>query len=202
MKSFKQDIESKLNSMFPELEIDISELILKVHKELLNGNPISKKEYYSMIDLPTEKADFLLEKLGELDKQDNIVAFSGLSLTPTNHRLIVNGRTFYTWCVVDAILFTDWLNISSQVLSHDPVDNAPIELQMKGDHLLSSKPYPLYISWVDNMNACDIRGSLCNHVSFFASEATANQWLKENPNGKVLTIDDFFESGKIGIECC
>jgi len=131
--------------------------------------------------------------IAEIDLEGNIVAFLGLSLIPTKHKLIIENKTFYTWCVIDAILFTEWLDVTSVTHSNDPIDNTPIELKMKGNQLISSNPYPLFVSWVESMNTCDIRNSLCNHVSFFASDTTSNQWLKENANGKVITIDDFFE---------
>ena len=60
----------------------------------------------------------------------------------------------------------------------------------------------LFISWVESVDTCNIKGSLCNHVSFFASERTAKQWLKNNPDGKILTLEDFFEPKNIGMKCC
>ncbi len=192
MGNFRQYINSSLNSMLPELEVDNWDFILKVHQELLKGKPITKEECYSIINLPNNKSDALLEKVAEFDTEGNIIAFSGLSLIPTKHKLIIENKTFYTWCVIDAILFTEWLDVASIVQSNDPIDSTPIELKMKGNQLLRSDPYPLFVSWVESMNACDIRNSFCNHVSFFASDTTSNQWLKEHPNGKILNIDDFF----------
>jgi len=199
---FKHYLESRLNSMLLQLGPDNREFILKIHRELFKGVPLNKEEYYKLTNLSKEKADAILEKLGELDAQGNIIAFSGLSLIPTNHRIVINGKKLYTWCAIDAIFFTEWLDVASQIFSEDPIDKTPVELQIEGDHLLWTKPYPLFISWVETIDACDIRGSLCNHVSFFASEKTAKQWLENNPDGKILTIDDFFESTKIGIQCC
>lgn len=188
--------------MFPELGLDNKEFILKIHRELLKGTPVTRKSYYQMTTPYKEKADAVLEKMGELDQQGNIVAFAGLSLTPTQHTFIVNGKMFYTWCVVDAILFSEWLDVSSHIFSNDPIDNTPIELKIEKDHLLWTNPYPLFISWVDSMDTCNIRGSLCDHVSFFAGETTARRWQENNPVGKILSIDDFFESAKSGLSCC
>lgn len=203
LKSNKQlHLESRLNSLLPELGLDSWDFILTIHNELLKKNSLSKTKYYQLSNLSKEKVNAVLENLGELDEEENIVAFFGLSLLPTNHRFIVNGKTLYTWCVVDAILFSDWLDVTAHILSNDPIDNTAVELQIEGDHLIWTKPHPLFVSWVDTIDTGNIRGSLCNHVSFFASEKTANQWLNNNPNGKILEIDDFFESNKIGIGCC
>ena len=197
MGNFRQYLSIELDSKFSELGIDNRDSTIKVHKELLKGKPITKEKCLSILNLSNAKSGNILEKAAEFDSEGNIVAFLGLSLIPTKHKLIIENKTFYTWCVIDAILFTEWLDVTSVVHSNDPIDNTPIELKIKGNQMISSNPYPLFVSWVESMNTCDIRNSLCNHVSFFASNTTSNQWLKESPNGKVITIDDFFEVGQI-----
>tara|TARA_R110002049_G_scaffold303028_1_gene496992 strand:+ start:2651 stop:3250 length:600 start_codon:yes stop_codon:yes gene_type:complete len=195
-------LETQLKAMLSKVGIEDVSFMVNIHEALLKGNPIPIANYYDLVGLNREKADALLEMLGECNENNQITAFSGLSLTPTPYKFIVQNKTLYTWCALDAILFTEWLDVSSQIISHDPIDNAAIELNIEGDHLMSTDPYPLYISLVDTMDNCNIKGSFCNHVSFWASEQTANQWLKDNPTGKIVTIDDFFESHKIGLKCC
>jgi alkylmercury lyase len=202
MQSTKKYLDNQLNEMMKEIGIESSDIIISMHKELLKGKPISTKLYHEIVKLDTSTANELLKILAETNDKGEIVAFSGLSLIPTRHQFIVDGRTFYTWCVLDAILFANWLDIRVRVVSEDSNDKTPIELELEGDRLLSSEPSSLYISWVDSLDTCNIRDSLCNHVSFWASEATANKWQKENPNGKLLTFRDFFESDKIGKGCC
>lgn len=200
-------MRSKIDDLFKNQlsEMGISEheeFIPEVQKELLKGKPSTKQDYYRLTNLTKDKADEVLKKLGETDERGNIVAFAGLSVTPTNHRFVVNGKTLYTWCVVDAILFSEWLDVSSHILTNDPIDHSPIELSIESDHLMWSDPFPLFVSWVETMDTCDIRGSFCNHVSFFASETTANQWLEDHPEGKILTLEEFFNSDKFGMKCC
>jgi len=202
MKTAKQYLGKQLNTMLSEIQLDDNNFIVNVQRELLKGNPLPKTTFYALIDATKEKADSLLELLGELNENDEITAFSGLSITPTNHKFIVQGKTLYTWCALDAILFTEWLDVSSQIISQDPIDNSLIELNIDCDHLVSSNPYPIFLSLVEKMDSCNIRGSFCNHVFFFASEQTAKQWLDSNANGKILTLEDLFESNKIGLKCC
>ena len=203
MKKTKQNLDQQLNSLFSEFQIDDKSFIVNIQRELLKGNPLAKTTYYELlIDLDKEKADSLLELLGELNKNNKITAFSGLSLTPTNHRFIVENKILYTWCALDAILFTEWLDVSSQIISRDPIDNSLIELSIECDHLISSNPYPIFLSFIEKMDTCNIRDSFCNHVSFFSSEQTAKLWLAKNPNGEILTLEDLFESNKIGLKCC
>lgn len=203
MKNQRKYIDGQLNDiLFSEFKIKNSDFILRIFQELMLGSSISKNRFYKLIKVSKDKADAILNKLGETDVQGNIIAFSGLSTVPTKHRFIVNGKMLYTWCVVDAILFAEWLGVEANVHSTDPFDNSPIELQINGGQLLWTTPYPLFISWLESVDTCNIKGSLCNHVSFFASERTAKQWLKNNPDGKILTLEDFFEPKNIGMKCC
>tara|TARA_R110002050_G_scaffold22829_8_gene62095 strand:- start:9953 stop:10552 length:600 start_codon:yes stop_codon:yes gene_type:complete len=195
-------LETQLKSMLSDIGIEDIGFIINIQKELIKGNPIPIVKYYALVGLHIEKANDVLEILGESNENNQITAFSGLSLTPTHHKFIVQNKTLYTWCALDAILFTEWLDVSSQIISLDPIDNSIIELNIECDHLVSSNPYPIFISWVEKMDSCNIRGSFCNHVSFFASEQTAKQWLSKNPSGKILTLEDLFESNKIGLKCC
>lgn len=202
MKKTKQYLDKQLNSMLSEIQLDDPSFMVNVQKELLKGNPLLKTKYYELIDVTKEKADSLLELFGELNKNGEITAFLGLSLTPTNHRFIVQGKTLYTWCALDAILFTEWQDVSSQIIFQDPIDNSLIELNIECNYLMSSNPYPIFLSWVEKMDTCNIKGSFCNHVSFFSSEQTAKKWLDNNPSGKILTLEDLFGQNKIGLKCC
>ena len=203
MKNQRKYIDGQLNDiLFSEFKIKNSDFILRIFQELMLGSSISKNRFYELIKVSKDKADAILNKLGETDVQGNIIAFAGLSTVPTKHRFIVNGKMLYTWCVVDAILFAEWLDVEVNVHSSDPIDSSLIELQINGGQLLWTTPYPLFISWVESVDTCNIRGSFCNHVSFYSSERTAKQWLKNNPDGKILTLEDFFEPKNIGIKCC
>lgn len=203
MSNKRKDIENKLNGiLFSGLEMVSSNLILRIFKELLQSIPISKKRYYGLTGVSKAKADTMLDKLGEVDEKGNIVAFSGLSIVPTDHRFEINGKTLYTWCAVDAILFAEWLDIDAKVTSTDPIDGTSIELQINGGRLIASRPYPIYISWLEPKNTYNIRGSFCKHVSFFASETTTKQWLDSNLYGKILTLDDFYGTSGTGMKCC
>jgi alkylmercury lyase len=202
MNDVKQDLTMRLLTALPELELNSSDFVLKMHRELLKGEPVPISLYYEIVNVEPTKADLILEKFGVLNDDGNINAFFGLSLIPTKHKLKVDGHTFYTWCVVDAILFTDWLEITSTIESHDPDDGSFIKIELKGDRLISSSPSPLYVSWVDNIDACNLRDTLCDHVSFFASSKTAGRWSERHPEGRIIKLTDFFGPNKLGMECC
>lgn len=202
MKNAKYGLDKLLSSMSSNIEVDDTPFIVNVQKELLNGKPLPKERYYKLLNVTKEKADSILELLGELDENDDITAFSGLSITPTKHKFIVKNKTLYTWCALDTILFTKRLDVSSHVISYDPIDKTVIELKIEGGRLRWSNSHSIYVSWVENIDTCNIKGSFCDHVFFFSGKKSANQWLDSNPDGNVISIDEFFEPTKIGLKCC
>ena len=78
MKTAKQYLGKQLNTMLSEIQLDDNNFIVNVQRELLKGNPLPKTTFYALIDATKEKADSLLELLGELNENNQITAFSGL----------------------------------------------------------------------------------------------------------------------------
>ena len=64
----------------------------------------------------------------ELDDHGRVVAFSGLSLTPTGHRFTVGGRQLYAWCAWDTLFLPALLDQPAHVESSCPVTGAPVRL--------------------------------------------------------------------------
>jgi len=199
----RESIDNQFNDiLLSDFDIKNNYFIKEILKELLLGKPISKDRYFELADLPSLTAKRVLEKLGELDEHDNLVAFSGLSLKPTQHQFNVNGVKLFAWCAVDTIMFAKWLEIEAEVQTNDPLDGSLINLRIKGDQLLSTSHEAVYVSWLDSVDTCNIRVSFCDHVSFFAHQHTAQKWLENNKEGKILTINEFYDTNNVNIECC
>ncbi|MFH3639333.1 organomercurial lyase, partial [Acinetobacter baumannii] len=47
----------------------------------------------------------------------------------------------------------------------------------------------------DDMSS--IRTAFCNEVHFFSSPNAAEDWLDQHPGGKVLSVEDAFELGRL-----
>ena len=91
------------------------------------GEPVEAAQLAHLMGQPAEKVTHLLEDITVRDEQGRVVGF-GLSLIPTEHQFEVNGRTFWTWCAVDSLVFPPLLNLPARIKSHCAVTGEMIEV--------------------------------------------------------------------------
>ena len=201
----KQDISLAENGKFKNLEELFSEMgfagVEKAYDQLLKGNSLTLDGLSQIINRPLEETRKIVSTYGEVDQQGRIMGLVGITLVETNHKLFVGDQVLYTWCAADTLLFPKFLGFSAKVASKDPINGELIKLSVNEDYLEWTDPVPLYISWMEKADSCDIRNSFCNHSHFFADDKTAQKWLEENPSGEVSKVEDFF-SFSAGISCC
>ncbi|MFY0654383.1 MAG: organomercurial lyase [Cyclobacteriaceae bacterium] len=173
----------------------------QAYDQLLRGKTLTPESLSRAISRSLEETREIVSTYGEIDQQGQIAGFLGISLFETKHKMFVNGKVIYTWCAADTLLFPKFLDFSAKVTSEDPISGELVELSVNGDYLEWTNPVPLYISWMEKADSCDIRNSFCYHSYFFSSQDTANKWLKENPSGKISKAEDFF-SFSAGVSCC
>jgi len=137
------------------------------------------------------------------DEDGRVVAFSGLSLTPTAHRFTVAGRQLYTWCAWDTLFLPAMLGQSADVESTCPVTGSDVRLTVDPNGVRRLDPRPLWVSFppAATTSTADITGTFCCHVHFLATPAAAEHWLSQHPEGTVLDLDDAYELGRKATRC-
>jgi alkylmercury lyase len=121
----------------------------------------------------------------------------GLTLRPTPHRFIVDGRMLHTWCATDTLYFPAILRRSAIVESSCPATSRAIRLEVAPDRLVSVHPPTTVVSQVHPAEAVDdIRGVVCRHGYFFSSAEAASDWAAEHPEGEVVSVSDAFERAR------
>lgn len=164
--------------------------------------PIPMQQFAELLNLSDYKAFELAKTKGELNKNNELVGLLGLSIVPTNHKLIIDNQTFYTWCAADTLIFPALLTVRAQINSHDPLTNSPIEIIVSNDEITSIKPKDAYISWVDTIDENDIKCSMCNRVHFFSSKESANTWHGANKDARIFSVTDYFTTDISLNHCC
>jgi len=188
----------EIGEMLSEMGLDQSE---EVYRHLMKGEKLSIEKFAILLGKSIPDSEKILTLHGEVNTQNQVVGFLGISLIETIHKLLVGGNTFYTWCAADTLLFPRFLGFSAKVESKDPVNGEVVKLAINEDYLEWTDPVPLYISWMEKADSCDVRNSFCNHNHFFMSEENANIWLENNHGGKISLLEDFISfSGGSG--CC
>jgi alkylmercury lyase len=162
---------------------------------LARGNPVSVDELASTARLPEDQVGRLLRSQAgtEWDEGGRLVGF-GLSLRPTQHRYTVAGRTLYTWCATDTLLFTAILGQPAVAESTCPATGRLIRLELSPDAVVSVKPAGAVVTQRHRSELiADLRAEVCDHGHFFASHAAASTWATEHPDGQVLAIAEGFD---------
>ena len=140
----------------------------------------------------------------EFDEHGRVVAFSGLSLTPTAHRFTVGGRQLYTWCAWDTLFLPALLDQPAQVESICPVTGSRVRLTVAPSGFHDLHPEELWVSFPSpaTTSTADITGTFCCHVHFLAGRPAADEWLSRHAGATALTLPDAFELGRLATRCC
>jgi alkylmercury lyase len=153
-----------------------------------------------------ERAEAVLARWPNVDydKSGRVVAFGGLSLTPTAHRFTVGGRLLYTWCAWDTLFLPAMLGQSADVESTCPSTGSDVRLTVDPNGVRRADPQPLWVSFppAATTSTADITGTFCCHVHFLATLAAAEQWLSQHPEGTVLDLDEAYALGRKATRCC
>ena len=110
--------------------------------QLANGEPVA-------ISRLPDGAAFVLARWPNVDYDEHghVVAFGGLSLTPTAHRFTVGGRRLYAWCAWDSLFLPALLDRSANVESTCPVTGIDVRLTVDPDGVRRVDPQPLWVSF-------------------------------------------------------
>jgi alkylmercury lyase len=131
----------------------------------------------------------------EYDNFHRIVGW-GLTLNPTPHRYVVDGRLLYTWCAADTLLFPTILGRPARIESPCPTTGTTIRLTVDpeaGIADLDPAGTVMSIPGRDRLDTSRVRETGCNPGRYFASIAAAAAWTRQHPTGVVLSVADAYE---------
>jgi alkylmercury lyase len=131
----------------------------------------------------------------EYDEHGRITG-SGLTQDPTPHRFEVDGRTLYTWCALDTLIFPTVLGRPAHVASPCQATGTPVRLTVEPDQVTSVEPATAFVSIVTPDAPTSIRTAFCNQVHFFSTPAAAKGWLDQHPGATVLPVADAHTLGQ------
>jgi alkylmercury lyase len=140
----------------------------------------------------------------ELDEHGRVIAFSGLSLTPTAHRFTVGGRRLYTWCAWDTLFLPALLGQPAHVESNCPVTGEAVRLTAEPAGIRDVHPGDVWVSFppAATTSTTDITGTFCCHVHFLAGRAAAGQWVSRHAGATALALPEAFDLGRLATRCC
>lgn len=174
--------------------------------ELARGEPVSPTQLGRALGTDTDEAagyltDSSLSFAVYSNQEGSALGFFGLSTVPTDHRLVVNGRTLWTWCAVDTLFLPALLDVTASVESKDPVTGVPITLTVSPTTIDSVDPEPTVVSvnsprsW-ETTSATRLIVTACHYIHFFVSPDSGRRWTDTHPDTVLLSVEDAFAFGQ------
>jgi alkylmercury lyase len=192
------------------LTADEQVLVRAAYRELVKGMPVTPAELARAAQLPADAVTTAIARLpglAQVDPEGRIFGFLGLTLRETPHRLVVAGRTLYTWCAWDTLFIPRVLNAEAHVESRCPITGRPIRLDITSCGVASVVPSEALMSFQVEcepgggrkpsrsvVNAC------CGDIHFFSSPAAAGLWHSQHPRGMVLGLDQAWELARLFVD--
>ncbi len=168
---------------------------VQIYRLLINKKPVSILSIAEKVGMEEGEVKALISALPpsaiEYDENGYITAFIGLSIMPTKHKLFIDGKSLYTWCVFDGVFLPEILGKSANIITHCAVTGRMISVHLKPDALVSSEPKAVVMSIITpNKKAYNdsIRSIFCKHVNFFDSVDSYTAWKENNKNTEMLSL--------------
>jgi len=176
------DLLASLPEQMSTLEPLDQQLAVHLYRQLATGVPVDLQRLLESTASTADEFSGALDRLSPEIKRaasGEIVAFAGLSLIPTPHMLLYEGRTLYAWCAWDALFIPHLLGGSVQVRSKDPVSESSIPVAVQLEQRVSAVPRETVVTFPEpteidtHLLAADTVGAFCSFVHFFESKETA-----------------------------
>lgn len=173
---------AELIEAFPAFSEPERRLAENLYRLLAQGRPVTTTRLAQHSGLPIAQVEPLLSDLSGMlrrDENGQIVAFLGLDIRPSHHRLIVGRRTLYAWCALDTLLIPSALGKSVEVRSVSPLDASHIGFTVTARGLTNLHPADVLVSlllpdgdaWRRDVDHC-----FCRFVHFFRNVDEATRW--------------------------
>ena len=173
---------------------------LALFRRLAEGDPVEPSRLAADVGLETAE---LIARLGRwpsvhVDDDGRIVAFQGLSIVETPHRLGVDGRTVYAWCAWDTLFLPELIGRPAAIESTCPTTGQTISLRVEPTGLRDVSPEQAALSFLLPGSRCgnDTIESFCRYIHFFASHEAAEAWTARHAATFVTSIKDGFDIGR------
>ena len=191
----------------PDFGPDRSRLLIKVWRNLVNGDPVTKEQIDQIakeLVIPVDSAHEFLSQVTERDGDDNIIGLMGLSLNEDwTHRFNADGVALRAWCAWDTLFLPPMVSKTAVVESESPVSGETVSLVVSPETVESSTPPGAVVSIAtidpaihDVSSVEAIWSNFCHQVFFFPSRDEEERWAEGKTNIAILPIRDAYELGK------
>jgi len=161
----------------------LAPLSLVLYRGLGAGRPVERAAVAKELSLSAREVDRLIAQLPastiDLDGENAVIGFWGLSLGKANHVFCLGQLKLQTWCVFDALFLPQILGKAATSITQCPKTGTKIVVEIdptKGAGCELLRPVMSIVP--PSKAACceNLRDAFCNHVNLFVHEAAFRDW--------------------------
>ncbi len=163
---------------------------------LAEGQPVAPERIASASGITREAVMNVLRQHPSLewDEAGNVIG-AGLTLRPTPHRFELKGRTLFTWCALDALMFPALIGQTVHIASPCASTGRPVRVTVTPEGVQQVEPPDAVVSVVAPEASPDVRRVFCDYVNFFHSAEAAAGWQAEHPGATTLPVVEAYQLG-------
>ncbi|HYX86869.1 MAG TPA: organomercurial lyase [Gaiellales bacterium] len=195
------ELATELADGTPALDATGQRIAVALYRLLAQGGPVTSDALAARIGVARANVEGVLDSLPGVYRDDDaaVIGFWGLSVTPMPHRLVVGGRTLYSWCAWDALFIPPILGEPARVESTCAVSGDPITLRVTPQGVAAVSPPTTALSMLrpDGGLGDDVISSFCHHIRFFRSAHEAESWTATRAGTLVLSLREGFRLGQL-----
>jgi alkylmercury lyase len=129
----------------------------------------------------------------EFDEQGYVIGW-GLTLNPTVHSVVMDGRQLYVWCAGDTLLIPLLVDRPARIDSPCPATGTPIRFVVDpAVGVLELDPATAVIAYPATSRTRAVRDDFCTPHRFFATTEVTREWVGEHGGGRVLPVEESYE---------
>jgi len=192
-------LETIAERLAEQLQCEQEDLCIQIIQQVTRGKPVVPAALQTALQVSRDELKHRLTKLPdtEFDPQGNVVGW-GVTLVPTHHRFQIDGKSLFTWCAFDTVLFPPSLLAEAQVQSTCPITGHPITFVATPSGVVKDlAPASSVMSLIIPAERSEcVRATFCEQSLFFESEQVASTWLAAHPEAVLLSIAEAASVGK------
>lgn len=201
----------RLNDILPlhprqkTLSPELTRLYLAVLESFVTqGRSLTKSEMAAQVEDIDAAIDILRQNdMVVFDQQDNPVGAYPFTMESRKHKIEINGHTVHAMCALDALSISPMFNIQTRIESSCEASGHTVTIEQSGHTVLNPDECHA-VHFGINWNSAASGGcttsccadSLCTEMIFLIDQATATNWLNEDPeNREIFNLEDAISFG-------
>lgn len=167
-------------------------LLLPAFPLLASGQPLGIDEIAEATSVNVDRVTQVLENARcERDEDGRLIDLFGMTLSPTLHRLTIDGRVLFSCCALWAHVIPKLLDRTVHVESVDPISRELIRFSISAHGIDSAKPADamatMAIASQEAVDA-DVCPAFCCHVRHFGSLESAERFAARSRARHVVDL--------------